>query len=62
MFQSLRDGKRVQNAKQTLDDVVAGKKVSKKRLKEAQELFLELLEKINAQRPTRPIRCGGKVG
>ena len=60
-FACLEDTNRVQKAKQTLEDAVAGKKVSKNRLKAAQDFLLELLEEISAKRPRTPVRCGGNI-
>ncbi|MEK7515788.1 MAG: hypothetical protein AAB555_02570 [Patescibacteria group bacterium] len=60
-FACLEDTNRVQKAKQTLEDAVAGKKVSEKRLKAAQDFLLELLEELNAKRSRTPVRCGGNV-
>ena len=60
-FACLEDTNRVQKVKQILEDAVAGKKVSKERLKVAQDFLLELLEELNAKRPRTPVRCGGNV-
>ncbi|MEK7554228.1 MAG: hypothetical protein AAB517_02575 [Patescibacteria group bacterium] len=60
-FACFEDTNRVQKAKQTMEDAVAGKKVSKERLKVAQDFLFELLQEINAKRPRTPVRCGGNM-
>ena len=57
----LGDSARVEEVKRTLQDAVEGKNVPKDRLEAAQDFLLELLKEVNAQRPSAPVRCGGRV-
>ena len=60
-FAVLDDKKRVEKVKKTLDDIIAGKKVSVARLKAAKLFLLYLLEEINSKRPFPPTICGGNA-
>ncbi len=56
-----KDKKGVMRVVRTLCDATAGKKISERRLKEAQEFLLYLLEQVNSLRPQQPVVCGGSM-
>lgn len=56
-----KNKKQVRRAIRVLNDIIAGKKVSRARLRATQNFLLDLLEEINSKRSHQRVVCGGNV-
>jgi hypothetical protein len=61
VYAFLKNKRRVAAVSKTLNEIAAGKDVSKRRLASAQALIAEMHRELNSRRPLTPIYCCGRV-